>query len=266
MQAHEAISEGVLVLSAIVLAASFPHRALIHPQPMAAPGPAVPAPSATCPAQPAVAPAEKTQAKASGHSSRREGREKQTHERTIVVSLEDRRLALVEDGRVKAVYTVAVGKDATPSPTGTFTIVERVENPTYYHDGKVIPPGPDNPVGDRWMGLSRAGYGIHGTNAPRSIGKAASHGCIRMSRRDLESLFAQVRTGDTVEIVGERDAETIALFGAPVVPGTAATVLARAEPQPAVEAASERPDAKQPAVAQPGLTAAAEPAAMQLGQ
>ena len=279
MQAHEAISEGALVLSAIVLAASFPHRALIHPQPMAAPGPAVPARSASCPAQPAAAPAEKpaaapaekTQAKASAHSSRREGREKQTHERTIVVSLEDRRLALVEDGRVKAVYTVAVGKDATPSPTGSFTIVERVENPTYYHDGKVIPPGPDNPVGDRWMGLSRAGYGIHGTNAPRSIGKAASHGCIRMSRHDLESLFAQVRTGDTVEIVGERDAGTIALFGAPVVPGTAATVPAKAGPQPAVEAVSERPAAEQPAAeqpaaAQPGLTAAAEPAAMQLGQ
>ncbi len=132
--------------------------------------------------------------------TRRSGTQAAT--RTIVVSLEDRRLALLEDGVVKKVYRVAVGKDATPSPTGTFTIVDRVTNPTYYHAGKVIPPGPGNPVGTRWMGLSEKGYGIHGTNEPRSIGKAASHGCIRMGRRDLQDLFAQVRAGDVVEIVG----------------------------------------------------------------
>jgi lipoprotein-anchoring transpeptidase ErfK/SrfK len=154
--------------------------------------------------------------------------------RTIVVSLEDRRLALLEDGVVRKVYPVAVGSDATPSPTGAFTIVGRVTNPTYYHQGKVIPPGPQNPVGTRWMGLSQKGYGIHGTNAPRSIGKAASHGCIRMGRRDLEDLFAQVRTGDVVEIVGERDAETAAIFGGPANPAAPAVtaVLAKAEPQP----------------------------------
>lgn len=72
--------------------------------------------------------------------------------RVIVVSLEDRRLALVEDGAVRKVYHVAVGKDTTPSPTGTFTIVERVENPTYYHEGQVIPAGPEI----RW---ARAGWG-----------------------------------------------------------------------------------------------------------
>ncbi len=154
--------------------------------------------------------------------------------RTIVVSLEDRRLALLEDGVVKEVYPVAVGKDTTPSPTGTFTIVVRVTNPTYYHEGKVIPAGPQNPVGTRWMGLSQKGYGIHGTNEPRSIGKAASHGCIRMGRRDLEALFAQVKTGDVVEIVGERNAETAALFGGPALPGVAAApVVAKAEPQAA---------------------------------
>jgi lipoprotein-anchoring transpeptidase ErfK/SrfK len=155
--------------------------------------------------------------------------------RTIVVSLEDRRLALLEDGVVKKVYPVAVGRDDTPSPTGTFTIVARVTNPTYYHSGKVIPPGPENPVGTRWMGLSDRGYGIHGTNAPRSIGKAASHGCIRMGRRDLEDLFAQVRSGDVVEIVGERNAETAAIFGMPAGPAASAVtaVLAKAEPQSA---------------------------------
>jgi hypothetical protein len=156
--------------------------------------------------------------------------------RLIVVSLQDRRLALLEDGQVKKVYPVAVGKDSTPSPTGTFTIVNRVTDPTYYHEGKVIPPGPANPVGNRWIGLSQHGYGIHGTNAPHSIGKAASHGCIRMSRRDLEELFAQIRPGDTVEILGDRNQETAALFGTPAAPAAAPaptqTVAAQAEPGP----------------------------------
>lgn len=136
-----------------------------------------------------------------------------TPKRVIVVSLEDRKLALVEDGKVKKIYTVAVGKPSTPSPVGTFVIERRVVNPTYSHDGRVVPPGPGNPVGTRWMGLSIRGYGIHGTNVPSSIGKAASHGCIRMGRADLEELFAQVEVGDTVELIRTRNEETAALFG-----------------------------------------------------
>jgi lipoprotein-anchoring transpeptidase ErfK/SrfK len=133
--------------------------------------------------------------------------------RVILVSLEDRKLALVEDGQVKKVYTVAVGKPTTPSPTGTYTIARRVKNPTYSHDGKTVLPGPGNPVGTRWMGLSVKGYGIHGTNEPRSIGKASSHGCIRMARKDLEEMYEMVSVGDTVELVGERNEETAQLFG-----------------------------------------------------
>jgi lipoprotein-anchoring transpeptidase ErfK/SrfK len=139
----------------------------------------------------------------------------QTKTRVIVVSLEDHKLALVEDGQVKRVYTVAVGKPSTPSPTGTYTIARRVKNPTYTHDGKVVPPGPRNPVGTRWMGLSVKGYGIHGTNEPKSIGKAASHGCIRMAQKDLEEMYELVSVGDTVELVGQRDEETAELFGGP---------------------------------------------------
>jgi lipoprotein-anchoring transpeptidase ErfK/SrfK len=133
--------------------------------------------------------------------------------RTIVVSLEDRKLALVEDGQVRKVYSVAVGKPSTPTPAGTFTIERRVTNPTYHHDGKTVLPGPRNPVGTRWMGLSIHGYGIHGTNEPKSIGKAASHGCIRMAKSDLEELYEMVAEGDTVELVGERNEETARLFG-----------------------------------------------------
>jgi len=133
--------------------------------------------------------------------------------RVIVVSLEDRKLALVEDGQVKKVYSVAVGKPSTPSPVGSFTIARRAANPTYHHNGKTVPPGPGSPVGTRWMGLSIPGYGIHGTNEPKSIGKAASHGCIRMAKADLEEFYELVAVGDTVELVGERNEQTAQLFG-----------------------------------------------------
>ncbi|HEX4028929.1 MAG TPA: L,D-transpeptidase [Terracidiphilus sp.] len=174
-----------------------------------------------------------------------------THTRVIVVSLEDRKLALVEDGQVKKVYTVAVGKPSTPSPVGTFTIERRVRNPTYSHDGRVVAAGPNNPVGTRWMGLSIRGYGIHGTNAPRSIGKAASHGCIRMARADLEALYAQVRVGDTVELIGQRDEQTAQLFGAGAAQPAADMQLAAATgaTQPAAPAVHEAVAANVPAVA-----------------
>ena len=141
--------------------------------------------------------------------------------RVIVVSVADRKLALVENGEVVRVYPVAVGARVSESPTGAFKIVNRVEHPTYYRPHKVIGPGPENPLGTRWIGLDQPHYGIHGTNEPWSIGKAASHGCIRMAQRDLEELFSLVRVGDTVEILGERNSEVARIFGdtpaAPVV-------------------------------------------------
>jgi len=154
--------------------------------------------------------------------------------RVIVVSLEDRKLALVEDGQTKKIYTVAVGKPSTPSPEGTFTIERRTKNPIYHHEGKTVLPGPHNPVGTRWMGLSIRGYGIHGTNEPSSIGKAASHGCIRMAKADLEEFYELVAVGDTVELIGQRNEQTAKLFGAEQVPAAAQPVLvAKTEPQAA---------------------------------
>src|SRR4051794_34172399 len=67
--------------------------------------------------------------------------------RQILVSIPDRQLALIEDGRVLKVYSVAVGADVSPSPEGDFTVVTRLENPTYYKPGTVIPAGKDNPLG-----------------------------------------------------------------------------------------------------------------------
>jgi len=121
--------------------------------------------------------------------------------RRIVVSLADRKLVLFEGERVLRVYDVAVGKRSTPSPEGKFAIINRVPNPTWYGPaGVVVAAGKSNPLGSRWMGLSAKGYGIHGTNVPSSIGQAASHGCIRMRRHDLEELFELVTVGTIVEL------------------------------------------------------------------
>ena len=133
--------------------------------------------------------------------------------RRIVVSIPDRKLALLENGRVIKIYPTAVGAAASPTPSGTYKIVQRVANPTWYGPDTVVGPGKANPVGTRWLGLNLKGYGIHGTNNPRSIGKRASHGCVRMRNRDVEDLFARVSVGDVVELRGERDPELAEIFG-----------------------------------------------------
>jgi lipoprotein-anchoring transpeptidase ErfK/SrfK len=133
--------------------------------------------------------------------------------RRIVVSIPDRKLAVVEDDRVVRVFDTAVGAPKSPSPAGTFSIATRLVDPTWYHQGKVVPPGKANPLGTRWLGLSVKGYGIHGTNVPSSIGRNASHGCIRMRNRDVEKLFEMVAVGDQVELYTERTPEVEQIFG-----------------------------------------------------
>ncbi len=127
--------------------------------------------------------------------------------RRIVVSIPDRKLAVLEHDSVLRLFDVAVGSAKSPSPTGTFTIVNRIDRPTYYAPGKVVPPSARNPLGTRWLGLSAKGYGIHGTDVPGSIGHARSHGCIRLRNQDIEKLFEMVRAGDVVELHGERTVE-----------------------------------------------------------
>jgi lipoprotein-anchoring transpeptidase ErfK/SrfK len=132
--------------------------------------------------------------------------------RRLIVNIPARKIALVQDGKVLKVYSVAVGKRSTPSPMGTFHIASHVVNPTYTHEGKVVRPGPANPVGTRWMSLGFKGYGIHGTNQPQSIGHAASHGCIRLRNHDAEELFELVHVGDEVDLVAEPTPEETRLF------------------------------------------------------
>jgi lipoprotein-anchoring transpeptidase ErfK/SrfK len=137
--------------------------------------------------------------------------------RRILVSIPDRKLAVLESGRVVKIFQTAVGAPRTPSPAGTFKIVQRIPDPTWYTKGKIVPPGKSNPLGPRWLGLSLKGYGIHGTSNPASIGRNASHGCIRLRNRDVEELFDMVAVGDEVELLAERTPESDRIFGRTLV-------------------------------------------------
>jgi len=145
-------------------------------------------------------------------------------QRQIVISIADRKLALLEDGKVLKTYPIAVGARHTPSPDGDFVIVNHAKDPTYRHGDKEIAPGNDNPLGSRWMGLSLKGYGIHGTNVQSSVGKAVSHGCFRMRKQDVEELYTMVQVGDTVTVRRERDAMIAQVFATPVAPVAAKTL------------------------------------------
>ena len=164
------------------------------------------------------------------------------HTRQIVISIADRQLALLEDGQVVKTYPIAVGARVSPSPDGDFVIINRAKDPAYNNKGTIVEPGKNNPLGSRWMGLSARGYGIHGTNAPRSIGKAASHGCFRMGKKDVEDLYSRVKVGDTVVVRRQRDELIARVFShdaAPVANATAEVQVASAA-TPATTDAAER--------------------------
>jgi len=100
------------------------------------------------------------------------------------------------------VYPVATGASGSITPEGTFTVVNKLENPTWYKTGAVIEPGsPDNLLGTRWLGFSKKGYGIHGTVDPESIGKHVTSGCVRMVNQDVEELFDIVPRGTQVRVI-----------------------------------------------------------------
>ena len=128
---------------------------------------------------------------------------------SIRIDISERKLYLLAgDGKVVKTYRIAVGQPAYPTPTGHFRIITKEMNPTWNPPDSAwaagmgpVPPGPGNPLGTRWMGLSSPGIGIHGTPASSSIGTAASHGCIRMLIPQAEDLFGRVFVGTPVEIV-----------------------------------------------------------------
>ena len=103
-----------------------------------------------------------------------------------------------------ASYSTTVGSTATPSPTGTHTVEVKVHEPNYTYTGNdgskaIIPPGPNNPVGLVWIGLSKPSYGIHGSPDPARISRQASAGCIRLTNWDALALLGVIQNGATVE-------------------------------------------------------------------
>jgi L,D-transpeptidase ErfK/SrfK len=146
--------------------------------------------------------------------------------RQIIISIADRQLAVIDNGQVLKTYSIAVGARGTPSPDGDFVIINHAKDPIYRGGDLEIPPGNDNPLGSRWMGLSLKGYGIHGTNVQSSVGKAISHGCFRMRKQDVEELYALVQVGDTVMVRRERDAMIAKVFSAPSLTQPAVTLAA----------------------------------------
>jgi lipoprotein-anchoring transpeptidase ErfK/SrfK len=126
----------------------------------------------------------------------------------VVIHRGVNKLYLYNGTRLRHVFGVATGQSVYPTPLGRFQVIVKWKNPWWYPPAapwargeKPVPPGPGNPLGSRWMGISSPGVGIHGTNNESSIGYSVSHGCIRMHVRDAEWLFENVDIGTTVYIV-----------------------------------------------------------------
>jgi lipoprotein-anchoring transpeptidase ErfK/SrfK len=126
----------------------------------------------------------------------------------IVIRRGSNRLFLYDGMHYRRLFAVATGQHQYPTPLGRFSIVVKWKNPWWYppdspwaQGQKPVPPGPGNPLGTRWMGLSAPGVGIHGTPSDGSIGYSVSHGCIRMHIPEAEWLFNHVDIGTTVFIV-----------------------------------------------------------------
>jgi lipoprotein-anchoring transpeptidase ErfK/SrfK len=126
----------------------------------------------------------------------------------IVIHRALNRLYLYNGARFLRLFQVATGQSAYPTPLGRFSIAVKWKNPWWYppaspwaKGAQPIPPGPGNPLGTRWMGLTAPGVGIHGTPDASSIGYSVSHGCIRMQISQAEWLFDHVNVGTTVFII-----------------------------------------------------------------
>ena len=110
-------------------------------------------------------------------------------------------LILKKDGEILKKYRVSTGLNNS-TPVGIFKITHKLENPTWYWHGEVIPPtSPKNQLGTRWLGITAKGYGIHGTTEPEKLGQQVSAGCIRMKNEEVEELFRLVPSGTSVTIV-----------------------------------------------------------------
>lgn len=126
----------------------------------------------------------------------------------IVLNLPERMLYLFRNGRMTKFWGVAIGGVQYPTPSGTFRIIDKEKNPTWeppaWLERKTVGPGPDNPLGDRWMQITPGMVGIHGTNNPDSIGGFASLGCVRLYPEAIRELYDQVSVGTPVYAIYEQ--------------------------------------------------------------
>ena len=126
----------------------------------------------------------------------------------VVANKADKTLYAYNGDKLVATYPTTIGSDATPSPQGSFKIINKVKMPWYKATvGKgadkqihMLPPGPNSPVGVVWMGLSKPSYGIHGSPKPEGISRQASAGCVRLTNWDVLEVYANIENGATVEL------------------------------------------------------------------
>jgi L,D-transpeptidase ErfK/SrfK len=142
--------------------------------------------------------------------------------RELVLDRRRRLLLVIENGQELRRFPVAVGRPGWETPVGQFEVIERVVNPVWKHPatGQLVPAGPENPLGSRWIGFYRdcrsqrgfngragltvrgcASTGFHGTPNRRSIGQAVSHGCVRLYDEQVRELFELVSMGTPVTVL-----------------------------------------------------------------
>jgi lipoprotein-anchoring transpeptidase ErfK/SrfK len=130
----------------------------------------------------------------------------------IKVDVKTNMLGVFEGDKIVAAYPVTVGSGQIPTPVGEWKVRGVAKFPTFRYDEKmlkrgergknfyILKPGPNNPVGVIWIALNKRGIGIHGTDEPDTIGKVASHGCIRLANWDIVRLAGRVKAGVPVEV------------------------------------------------------------------
>ncbi|MDY6900298.1 MAG: L,D-transpeptidase, partial [Cyanobacteriota bacterium] len=121
----------------------------------------------------------------------------------LILKLKQRKLYVYQGEKLLNTYPVAVGKAKWETPTGNFKVMDMIKNPgwTNFKTGEKMPPGPNNPLGERWISFWTDGndyIGFHGTPNRNSVGQAISHGCVRMYNEDVRELYELVSVGTEV--------------------------------------------------------------------
>ncbi|MBE9062505.1 L,D-transpeptidase [cf. Phormidesmis sp. LEGE 11477] len=123
-----------------------------------------------------------------------------------MLRLEEKRVYVYKGETVKTSYPVAIGRAGWETPTGKFEVFHQITDPGWTNPitSEVMPPGPNNPLGDRWIAFWTDGtnsIGFHGTPNRDSVGTAASHGCVRMYNEDVRQLYEMVEVGTVVTVM-----------------------------------------------------------------